>query len=256
MYVVSAEYRGIGIGKQIWNAAIQHLGSRNNGLSAVADLFQLYRDKAGFSHVADWTVDLYKLEKMPKLYKYFGSDHSIVKSDEDQLSVCRINLDMPEYCSVSISAKFRTESIDETLIADVIAYDKRLHSYDRSKIVRLTVTEPKCRARVALLGDTIVGYGCIKPNLQNLWMITPLYADNEYVARMLMSDLIGSLSMLELDEGVVLKAPSDNHSAKNLLKIFGFEKQTYSLKRCYTKYVFNVPTHCIYAFHTSVFCTE
>ena len=255
MYVVSAEWRGIGIGKQIWNAAIQHLGSRNKGLSAVADLFQLYRDRAGFSHVADWTVDLYKLEKMPKLYKYFGSDHSLVTSD-DELPIYQLNYGMSEYCSVSVSKKFRTEAINERLIPEVIAYDKRLHSYDRSKIVSLTIRESKCRTRVALLGDMIVGYGCIKPNLQNLWMITPLYADNEYIARMLMSDLIGSLSMLELDEGVVLKTPSNNHSAINLLKLFGFEKQTYSLKRCYSKNVFDVPTHNIYALHTSVFCTE
>ncbi|XP_054168181.1 uncharacterized protein LOC128965499 [Oppia nitens] len=255
MYVVSAEWRGCGIGKQIWNAAIHHLGHRNNGLSAVSHLFQLYRDKAGFCHIADWTVDLYKLNHMHKLYQYIASDHSINKSDTD-IPIYQLNYDMSEFCTVSVSPKLRTKPINDKLIADVIAYDRRLHSYDRSKIVRLTVRESKCRTRVALLGDTVVGYGCIKPNLQNHWMITPLYADNEYIARMLLCDLLSGLSMLELDEGVVLKTPSNNNSAINLLKMLGFEKQTYSLKRCYTRQVFDVPTHHIYALHTSVFCTE
>ena len=249
MYVVRQDCRGIGIGKEIWNVAIEHLGTRNKGLSAVNELFHVYRDKAGFTHIADWTVDLYKLERMSKLYKYFGEQNPF-KSAEKILSQRKIQV------NISKKSKLRTVPFNETLISKVIHYDNRLHSYDRSKIIHLTLNEKNNRTRVALLGETVVGYGCIKPNLQNLWMIMPLYADCEYVAKMLLSDLIGSLSMLELDQGVVLKSPSNNFHAKNLLKKFGFVKQTYSLKRCYTKSVIDVPTKTIFALHTSVFCTE
>ncbi|CAG2170590.1 unnamed protein product [Oppiella nova] len=119
MYVVSAQWRGIGIGKQIWNSAIQHLGSRNLGLSAVADLFQLYRDKAGFGHVADWTVDLYRLENMPKLYQYLSQDHhhrchpsEVIDSVDgppgaDCQPMYQLTYDLNECCRVSISRKFR-----------------------------------------------------------------------------------------------------------------------------------------------------
>lgn len=361
MYVVSKEYRGLGIGKQIWNAAMNHLGTRNNGLSAVADLFTLYRDKAGFSHVADWTVDLYKLDYMDVMFhcnkqrtkrrKYdrkkvqnvdylnadlsellmnaecifcclghqykskerkflkqkkllssknieFSDDDSFGFSnlffeDDNQSNDAKENVighndteilanfkpDLIQFESLEFLFKFRycncirchggkmrtmvLNSKDEQLIEKVVDYDQRLHQYDRSNIVRLTLREKNCISRIAMLGQMVVGYGCVKTNLQNMWIMCPLYADNEYVARILMIDLLSDLIVIsqsgyvnDIIPSVVLKAPSNNYSACQLLKELGFVKQNYSLKRCYTKEVVDVPTSFIYALHTSVFCTE
>lgn len=366
MYVVNKDYRGLGIGKQVWQAAINHLGTRNQGLSAVAHLFTLYRDKAGFSNVADWTVDLYKLDYMDGIFhcnkhqikrrkydrkkslpvtsnsvtyplngdistgwlnkecvfcclahqykskerKYlkqkkqlsnrnieFSDDESygfsnlffeddnqnneskenVIVEDGQKLSN-KINYDRIQFESLEFLFKFRfckcirchggkmrtmvLNSTDVELIEKVVEYDQRLHQYDRSAIVRLTMIEKNCISRIAMLGQVIVGYGCVKPSLQNMWIMCPLYADNEYVARMLMIDLVSDLILVtqssfeDIIPSVVLKAPSNNHHASILLKELGFIKQDYSLKRCYTKEVFEVPTQFIYALHTSVFCTE
>ena len=380
MYVVDKQYRGLGIGKQVWDAALKHLGSRNNGLSAVAHLFTLYRDKAGFSHVADWTVDLYKLDNMavifhckhhqarqqyrwkntklyhPLLEHYRNRSHcdqvnkcnvvdsfenecnffclvqesksnerkyarqrkmskSVEISDDEsygfsslffeeqendnindhndetferievipdqndfsakQMELVQLNLNrvlervkLRHYCNSyhCSNGKLRTIIVDcenKRLMQDVIEYDRRMNSYDRAQIVRLTLTEDNCLARVALLGQTVVGYGCVKPNLQNMYIISPLYADSEYVARILLLDLVTDLTFFQqynrhskTNLSIVLKSPSNNHQAAKLFENMGFVKQDYSLRRCYTKQVFEVPTQAIYALHTSVFCTE
>lgn len=384
MYVVDKDYRGLGIGLQVWNEALKHLGPRNIGLSAVAHLFTLYRDKAGFGHVADWTVNLYKLDNMAvifdckhhqarhqfrwskannhklnhSLFEYYRNssdcqrdnggaalgafkspenecnffcliqeyksterkyskqgktNKSIEMSDDEsygfsslffedqsndeisdleeeplevlperdplsgkQLELaplgasrmleCRLKL--RHYCNSyhCSNGKLRTivmEAENERLVEDVVEYDRKMHSYDRARIVRLTLREDNCLARVALLGQTVLGYACVKPNLQNMWIISPLYADNEYVARMLLLDLVTDLIFFrkysrdpKAKPSIVLKSPSNNLHAAKLLESLGFVKQEYSLRRCYTKQVFEVPTQAIYALHTSVFCTE
>ncbi|OTF70035.1 hypothetical protein BLA29_002077 [Euroglyphus maynei] len=311
MYVVSKEYRGLGIGKQVWSAAINHLGTRNQGLSAVSHLFTLYRDKAGFSQVADWTVDLYRLDYMERMILIHCNKHQQIKrrkyekrknhlmtvmigdgdghEDVDDADKRRrhehveiiSSLTTKEcvFCCLGHQYKSKERKYlrqkrmminmniilngqDEQLIEKVVLYDQRLHQYDRSRFVRLTLIEKNCISRIAVLGQTVVGYGCAKPSLQNMWIMCPLYADNEYVARMLMIDLISDLILISQSStntiipSVVLKTPSNNHQACRLLKELGFVKQDYSLKRCYTKQVVQVPTQFIYALHTSVFCTE
>ena len=116
---------------------------------------------------------------------------------------------------------------------------------------------------MALLGQTVVGYGCVKPNLQNMWIVSPLYADNEFVARILLLDLVTDLVFYrqyswhqKAGSSIVLKSPSSNRHAATMLESMGFAKQEYSLRRCYTQQIFEVPTQAIYALHTSVFCTE
>ncbi|RWS13732.1 hypothetical protein B4U79_17957 [Dinothrombium tinctorium] len=248
MYVVQEAYRGTGIGKQIWNAAISHLGSRNKGLSAVSALLPVYRDKAGFSHIADWTVDLYKLEDTSTLCKQLSKSTDSVSAEFaafHQKSQRRLITNSDHTLDINTNRAFDNENqwklsttlITKELIQDVIAYDFSLHFYDRSKIIALTLNEKNCRSRVAFRGGKVVGYGCLKPNLQGLWMLSPLYADDEEVARQLFCDLLSTLSPNEQKSGVVLKSPSNNQSAISLLKSFGFEKQTYSLRRCYTQNV-------------------
>ncbi|KAH7640216.1 hypothetical protein HUG17_7683 [Dermatophagoides farinae] len=414
MYVVSKEYRGLGIGKQVWSAAINHLGTRNQGLSAVSHLFTLYRDKAGFSQVADWTVDLYRLDYMERMILIHCNKHQQIKrrkyekrqkagnnlmttvtvhddgngdgstttttttttstttttttkyqfDDEDKRrrheyaeiisslttkecvfcclghqykskerkylrqkrmmvsmnsksnvefsddesygfsslffgdgetdngndgngndSVAKENVIDPSTATTPAKLKksnnfgfadsIQLESLEflfkirfcKCIRCHVVEYDQRLHQYDRSRIVALTLMEKNCISRIAMLGHAVVGYGCVKPSLQNMWIMCPLYADNEYVARMLMIDLISDLILISqsstnlfsnntITPSVVLKAPSNNHHACRILKELGFVKQDYSLKRCYTKQVVQVPTQFIYALHTSVFCTE
>lgn len=374
MYVVDKDYRGLGVGQHVWNAAQTHLGARNKGLSAVAHLFTLYRDKSGFSEVADWTVDLYKLsdvttvlrrykqqqlsarrqikrlaispnssecqneslcrvcigsyEKETKIYclapslpkksrKRMKSHSAMEYSDDESFGFSNLffeaeqsndevsDLDEDSYeafvkteesnkeskegklghshhthshdsnnnggflkpISYCLDGKLRTVHVNgldsRYLTEEIVEYDKKLHSYDRSLIVRATLSERDCLVRVALLGRTVVGYGAVKPNLQNMWIVSPLYADNEYIARMLLMDLVTDVVIYQqynpdenFDSAIVLKVPSNNATAQRMLEKLAFVKQDYTLRRCYTKKIFDTPNQNIYALHTSVFCTE
>lgn len=48
MYVVGQKYRGIGLGRILWNAAIERLGERNISLSSGEQMLNFYQQKAGF----------------------------------------------------------------------------------------------------------------------------------------------------------------------------------------------------------------
>lgn len=221
-----------------------------------------------------------------------------VKKKQQNQSCNSLHLHRPQY-----SGKLRTEAVDASsskhnfLVEGILAYDRALHSYDRSRIVRLTLGEEHCLARAALLGGTVVGYGAIKLNLQNMWIVSPLYADSDYIARLLLLDLLADLAFYRqklqqkqqqqqgrrgqhrgaghsrpssvsrgehqeclplpvTGSSVVLKVPSSNRHAASMLEALGFSKQEYSLRRCYTQRLEEVPTQAIYALHTSVFCTE
>src|SRR5690606_844786 len=62
MFVVRDDCRGGGIGKILWGMAIEHLGLRNKGLSAVSKMLPIYRDRAGFNRIAAWSIRLLILD--------------------------------------------------------------------------------------------------------------------------------------------------------------------------------------------------
>lgn len=63
LFVVKENFRGCGIGTTIFDMAVAHLGEhRNKGLSAVPQMFHIYRDRAKFNKVASWEVLMFKLD--------------------------------------------------------------------------------------------------------------------------------------------------------------------------------------------------
>ncbi|KAF8773050.1 uncharacterized protein LOC129985156 isoform X2 [Argiope bruennichi] len=60
LYVVLEEYRGKGIGFQLWKAAKEHLGNRNIGVHGDPVNFKKYTEKEGFCHVEDYAIVYYE----------------------------------------------------------------------------------------------------------------------------------------------------------------------------------------------------
>lgn len=226
LYVVREKHRGAGLGRMLWNAAINHLGDRNISLSSVEKMVNHYGLK-GFNVVADWTIDLYR---------------------------CRTPV-LPRITPVAMPF---TLPVDNNLIHHVLDYDRRIHSYDRSRAVESTIKEYGSLTLVAVkpLQPTISGYSCIKKGLQGNWLIAPIYADDYYTAYALLNGLISSLSQEQREQGIVAKLVSSNTDAAELMQLFGFTKTTYNLRRCSTKEVVSLPIKNIFALQTSVFCTE
>lgn len=233
MYVVGQKYRGIGLGRILWNAAIGRLGERNIGLSSGETMLGFYQQKAGFSLSAEWTVDLY------------ATTNARLPADPLVIKVL-----MPYVIFVDSSSP---------LFEYVIKYDASIHKYDRSEIVKATVAEAGTITLLAVKRTNdckISGYACMKKSLQGHWLIAPVYADDYETAYSLVYGLLSSLTNNERREGVVAKLISSNCEAAKVFLQFGMKRTNYQLKRLFTKEVFPIPEENIFALQSSVFCTE
>lgn len=233
MYVVGRKYRGIGLGRILWNAAIARLGDRNISLSSGEAMLGFYQGKAGFSLSAEWTVDLYAATN--------------ARLPADQLVK-----------AVSMPYVILVDSLSP-LVQYVIEYDSSIHKYDRSEIVKATVAEADTVTLMAFKRTKdckMSGYACMKKSLQGHWLIAPVYADDYETAYSLVYHLLSSLTDNELQEGVVAKLISSNCEAAKVFLQFGMKRTNYQLKRLFTKEIFQVPENNIFALQSSVFCTE
>lgn len=233
MYVVGQKYRGIGLGRILWNAAIERLGERNIGLSSGESMLSFYQQKAGFSLSAEWTVDLYAATnaRLP-------TDPLVIK------------VPMPYVIFVDPLSP---------LFEYLIKYDASIHKYDRSEIVKATVAEAGTITLLAIKRTNdckISGYACMKKSLQGHWLIAPVYADDYETAYSLVYGLLSSLTNNERREGVVAKLISSNCEASKVFLQFGMKRTNYQLKRLFTKEIFPIPEENIFALQSSVFCTE
>lgn len=233
MYVVGQNYRGIGLGRILWNAAIERLGERNIGLSSGESMLGFYQQKAGFFLSAEQTIDLYAATN--------------VRLPADPLV---IKVSMPYVIFVDPLSP---------LLEYVIKYDALIHKYDRSKIVKATVAEADTMTLMAVKRTNdckMSGYACMKKSLQGHWLIAPVYADDYETAYSLVYGLLSSLTDNERQEGVVAKLISFNSEASKVFLQFGLKRTNYQLKRLFTKDIFQIPEKNVFALHSSVFCTE
>lgn len=233
MYVVGRKYRGIGLGRILWNAAIERLGDRNISLSSGESMLGFYQGKAGFSLSTEWTVDLYVAAK--------------VRLPADPLV---ITVPMPYVIIIDPMSP---------LVQYVIKYDSSIHKYDRAEIVKATVAEAETITLMAVKRTNdckMSGYACMKKSLQGHWLIAPVYADDYETAYSLVYGLLSSLTENERQEGVVAKLISSNVEAAKVFMQFGMKRTNYQLKRLFTKEIFQIPERNIFALQSSVFCTE
>lgn len=233
MYVVGRKHRGIGLGRILWNAAVSRLGDRNISLSSGEKMLPFYREKAGFSIVTDWTVDLYTA--------------TTVRLPSDPLIFV-----VPAPYIIVIDPL-------SPLVQCVIKYDASIHNYDRSGIVKATVSEVDTITVMAVKRTNdckTTGYACMKKSLQGHWLLAPVYADDYESAYLLIYSLLNSLTDNEQREGVVAKLISSNSEAAKVFFQFGMKRSNYQLKRLFTKEIFPIPENNIFALQSSVFCTE
>jgi len=231
MFVVGQRFRGVGLGRILWNAAITRLGDRNISLSSADKMLPFYRDKAGFTVAADWTVDLY----------------------------CTTNVRLPaEHLLQSFPVVISVDPFGP-LVHCVMKYDSAIHKYDRSRIVKALIAESGTMTIMSIKENvecTTSGYACMKKSMQGHWLIAPVYADDYASAYSLIYGLLDSLNEKQRQEGVVAKLIGSNCSASKLFLQFGMKKTSYQLKRLFTKEVFPIPEEKIFALQSSVFCTE
>ncbi|MDR7867859.1 MAG: GNAT family N-acetyltransferase [Sporomusaceae bacterium] len=142
-YIVAPEYRGRGLGIQLWRAAMDRLAGRNIGLDGVLAQQENYR-KSGF-RLAYQNA------------RYEGVD----------LAGGRVS--------------DRVAPLAEMDFAAVADYDGAVFGTDRAAFLRAWVAQPEGVALGYRRGDRLAGYGVLRPCRQG-FKIGPLFADDGAVA--------------------------------------------------------------------------
>jgi hypothetical protein len=174
LYAVRPEYQGLGIGIRMWQEVMDHVGERNAGLYAVADHIHTYRDLAGF-----------RVEDSIRMIVY--ESDCILTTDD----------------LVKAIGNVVVTEITEQFFDRVADYDHRVTHVDRRQLLRLIVDQKDTLSLVAFETSLsrpggqeetevrkVLGYLCIRVNNIGKAMAGPLYAENDAVAELLVSEAI------------------------------------------------------------------
>jgi GNAT superfamily N-acetyltransferase len=154
-YIVKPEFRGQGLGLEIWNTGIQRLAGCNVGLDGVIDQQENYR-KSGFTLAYN-------------NMRFEGVTGEVVSADSDIL--------------ISRNPGF----------AEVTEYDAAFFPADRGSFLTSWLQQPQSVVLASIDGKQITGYGMIR-QCRNGFKIGPLFADNAKIANILFNELLASVA--------------------------------------------------------------
>lgn len=164
-YIVHPEFRGKGYGWQIWQKGMEYLGDRNIGLDGVLAQQANYR-KSGFSLAY-------------RNIRYQGSfSQSQTKSGD-------------------------LRNVSQIPFQQLLEFDSRFFPVPRPRFLQAWIAQPASIALAKCDGDTILGYGVIRP-CQVGWKIGPLFAIEADTADELLRNLVaytnGATCYLDIPE--------------------------------------------------------
>ena len=159
-FVTKEEYRGKGIGRNVFNAALQYLGDRNTGLCAYVGSQGLY-SKFGFNLAS------------------YGIAHILGTADQEEVDKLP---NSSTNCSVV--------PLIDVNIEDILCYDTSRHKVKRKEFLLEWLSPNRSQSVVALNQNSqIQGYASLWPADLG-YRIQPLYADSVNVARILLKHVI------------------------------------------------------------------
>ncbi|KAG8177117.1 hypothetical protein JTE90_008225, partial [Oedothorax gibbosus] len=202
----------------LWNACVEHIGTRNGILNAVPDKTDKYRTKGGFPILeTSWSVAVNEI--------YVPVNHKVLSNKPPE------GIDIVPF--------------QESHLAAMFEYDLVLMGYKREKALELNCKELDSRTFVALDGyNKCVGFGTIKMSCnKSLGQVGPLYADDPKVAEVILKRLILSLPKAK---GFAMMTVNSNLAAKKLIDKLGCPLLE-ECPRLYSKARFNVDLDKVFA---------
>lgn len=150
LYVVDKRYQRLGIGPQLFNRALDHVGERNCGLGAVPSKFDIYKNRAGFGVEEGCAMVI--TEGVPR------GVEKLMTLDRMSSSKWRLR-------------KLISVEYDEDLVKAIVAFDETVHLDNRDRLLRLCLAKEDTVTYAVLDGDSgqVVGYGCIRPDSSKSW---------------------------------------------------------------------------------------
>ncbi|XP_035205595.1 uncharacterized protein LOC118180634 isoform X2 [Stegodyphus dumicola] len=217
LYSVREKYRGLGIGSKIWNACMEHVGTRNVALNAAPGTLEMYRDKCAFPIVEDrWEILLNEINQ----------------------SVSPANL------SDQVPFGVRVQHCRESDLSLIYEFDFNLVGYKRDLVIKLTSQEQDTKTVVAIKDGECIGYGTIRKTCQGIGYVGPLYANDYSVAEVILRRLIVSAPEMK---GLFIGTDSNNAAANDLVKRLGCHVIG-QCQRLYRREKVNVDTNKVFAF--------
>ncbi len=183
-YIVKPEYRGLGYGLKLWNAALDYLGTRNIGLDGVVEQQENYR-KSGFTLA----------------YNNIRFEATVQASTESYPGI---------------------ESLADYSFDAVSNYDAALFPAPRRLYLRHWLHQPDCRVRIATHENQVTGYGVIR-RCRFGYKIGPLFADTPTIAADLYDAICQSAGAGEtvyLDVPQLNKAAMELANSRGMHKVF------------------------------------
>ena len=189
MYLTDPKYRGLGLGRKSWNAALEDMGPHYN-----------------LSVVACTGVD--------SMYTKLG--FGIVGSQRD------VFVGVPNRSTLSgkLPAGVLIEQYGKGCMDDLREYDYEVSSVDRFEVVKRYLTTCVESVIVARESDLVKGYAALEKRGEH-YHLAPLYADGREVAKALMSRL---LEDVPAHESIALDMPRGNKGASTLREEVGINK--------------------------------
>ena len=189
LYIVAPPYRGQGYGLQLWKAAMRRLSGHNVGLDGVVAQQENYR-RSGFA-LAYRNV------------RFEGRGGRTAPAD--LVDAHTIPFEM------------------------LCAYDRRTFPAARAGLLRAWIDAPGTRALATLEGNTLRGYGAIRP-CRTGFKIGPLFADTPVLAEAL---YCGLSSRVPAGTPIYLDVPEGNPGAAALPERYGM-RRVFETARMYT----------------------
>ncbi|GBO29166.1 hypothetical protein AVEN_251238-1, partial [Araneus ventricosus] len=200
----------------VWDACMEHIGTRNAGLDAVPGTLELYRDKGGFPIVETrWNC--------------------VMNETENPIN--------HEALSDKVPIGVTIEPFQDAFLASMSEYDLALMGYDRKLALRLNCKEADSKTLVAFKDGKCVGFGTIKTSCHKCRQVGPLFADDAAVAEVILKRLIVSLPNVK---GFAMMTINSNCPANDFMKKIGCPV-TEEYPRLYRKEKIEVDTNKVFA---------
>lgn len=209
-FIVKPEFRGQGLGTQLWFARREKLKSRLKTTAAIGmdGVFEMqpFYTKGGFKF-----------------------SHREIRFEGRGIA-----------CSLSSSVTPLSE-ISFDLILD---YDRVHFPAERASFLKAWITQPESRALGVIENTQLKGYGVIR-RCENGYKIGPLFADNEAIAL----DLFNGLSDHAAEDAIFVDVPEINLHAMRIVKDKGM-KEVFGCARMYFGNKPKLPDEQIYGVTT------
>ena len=212
-YVTNKSWRGKGIGREVFDLSCKALGKRQLTINADFNLQGMYA--AGGFNLSTFC-----------LVTYEGSIKDLkIGKDEYQKEEVRVS------------------TVKDFGFQKIMDYDQKIHPMVRTKPLKW-FTDFSHVALVLTEGNVMKGWGSLY-KADRGFRLMPLYADSPKFARILLHELLKSVTT-HTDAGIEVAFPEDNKKAQEMFEEVGMTKRI-RIQRMFNERDVPLPYHLVYS---------